>query len=71
MMSKNHHDAACKKQTLFFSATMPAEISKLADSILHHPVKVEVTPVSSTAETIKQAIYFVEKENKNYCWRIY
>lgn len=53
-----------KRQTLFFSATMPAEIQKLADSILHHPVKVEVTPVSSTAETIKQSVYFVEREDK-------
>jgi len=53
-----------KRQTLFFSATMPAEISSLAGSILNNPVKVEVTPVSSTAETIQQAIYFVEKENK-------
>ncbi|MBY0480567.1 MAG: DEAD/DEAH box helicase [Chitinophagaceae bacterium] len=53
-----------KRQTLFFSATMPPEISKLADNILKNPVKVEVTPVSSTAETIQQAIYFVEKENK-------
>ncbi|MCA6068417.1 DEAD/DEAH box helicase [Chryseobacterium sp. RG1] len=53
-----------KKQTLFFSATMPAEIQKLADSILNNPVKVEVTPVSSTAETIKQSVYFVEKEDK-------
>lgn len=53
-----------KRQTLFFSATMPSEIQKLADSILNNPVKVEVTPVSSTAETIKQSVYFVEKENK-------
>lgn len=53
-----------KRQTLFFSATMPAEIQKLADSILNNPVKVEVTPVSSTADTIKQSVYFVEKENK-------
>lgn len=53
-----------KRQTLFFSATMPAEIRKLADSILNNPVKVEVTPVSSTADTIKQSVYFVEKENK-------
>jgi ATP-dependent RNA helicase RhlE len=43
---------------------MPAEISSLASSILNNPVKVEVTPISSTAETIEQAIYFVEKENK-------
>ncbi|GAB0155254.1 DEAD/DEAH box helicase [Chryseobacterium sp. Alg-005] len=53
-----------KRQSLFFSATMPAEIQKLADSILSNPVKVEVAPVSSTAETIKQSVYFVERENK-------
>ncbi|HCA06678.1 MULTISPECIES: DEAD/DEAH box helicase [unclassified Chryseobacterium] len=53
-----------RRQTLFFSATMPSEIQKLADSILNNPVKVEVTPVSSTAETIKQAVYFVDKDNK-------
>ncbi|AZB11715.1 DEAD/DEAH box helicase [Chryseobacterium sp. G0162] len=53
-----------KRQTLFFSATMPGEIQKLANSILNNPVKVEVTPVSSTADTIKQSVYFVEKENK-------
>ena len=53
-----------KRQTLFFSATMPTEIAKLADSILHEPVRVEVTPVSSTAKTIVQSIYFVEKTDK-------
>ena len=53
-----------KRQTLFFSATMPNEIQSLADSILNNPVKVEVTPVSSTADTIAQAIYFVNKDNK-------
>ncbi|GEN68466.1 MULTISPECIES: DEAD/DEAH box helicase [Chryseobacterium] len=53
-----------KRQTLFFSATMPGEIQKLANSILNNPVKVEVTPVSSTADTIKQSVYFVEKDNK-------
>lgn len=53
-----------KRQTLFFSATMPPEITKLANTILHKPEKVEVTPVSSTAETIKQAVYFVDKNNK-------
>ena len=53
-----------KKQTLFFSATMPPEISKLANSILHNPVRVEVTPVSSTVEKIDQSIFFVEKDNK-------
>jgi len=54
-----------KRQSLFFSATMPPEIQKLADNILYKPVKVEVTPVSSTADTIKQAVYFVEKDQKN------
>jgi len=54
-----------KRQSLFFSATMPPEITKLANSILFKPVKVEVTPVSSTAETIKQSMYFVDRGNKN------
>lgn len=54
-----------KKQSLFFSATMPPEIVKLAASILHKPVTVSVTPVSSTAETIRQEMYFVDKGNKN------
>jgi ATP-dependent RNA helicase RhlE len=53
-----------KRQTLFFSATMPKEIQQLADVLLTNPSKVEVTPVSSTAETIQQALYYVEKQNK-------
>ena len=53
-----------KRQTIFFSATMPPEIASLANTILTNPVKVEVTPVSSTANTIKQSVYFVEKNNK-------
>ena len=53
-----------KRQTLFFSATMPAEIQSLANAILSNPEKVEVTPVSSTAETINQSLYFVDKNNK-------
>lgn len=53
-----------KRQTLFFSATMPPEIQKLANTLLVNPLKVEVTPVSSTAEKIQQGIYFVEKANK-------
>jgi len=53
-----------KRQTLFFSATMPPEIQKLADTILVDPVKVEVTPVSSTAENVEQHLYYVEKNNK-------
>ncbi len=53
-----------KRQNLFFSATMPKEILHLADSILQNPVKIEVTPVSSTAETVQQAVFFVKKHDK-------
>jgi ATP-dependent RNA helicase RhlE len=53
-----------KRQTLFFSATFPKEIQELANSMLRNPVKVEVAPVSSTADTINQSIYFVEKDDK-------
>ena len=54
-----------QRQTLFFSATMPNEIQSLANAILNKPAKVEVTPVSSTANTIDQSIFFVEKRDKN------
>jgi ATP-dependent RNA helicase RhlE len=53
-----------KRQTLFFSATMPPEIQKLANTILVNPSKVEVTPASTTAETIQQSMYFVERQDK-------
>jgi ATP-dependent RNA helicase RhlE len=53
-----------RRQTLFFSATMPPEIQKLANTILYNPAKVEVTPVSSTTETVEQLVYFVEKRDK-------
>ncbi|MBS1938827.1 MAG: DEAD/DEAH box helicase [Bacteroidetes bacterium] len=53
-----------QRQTLFFSATMPPEVQKLSASLLTNPVKVEVTPVSSTAETVQQEVYFVDKANK-------
>lgn len=53
-----------KRQTLFFSATMPPEISRLSSSILTNPVRVEVTPVSSTVEKIDQSVYLVEKNDK-------
>lgn len=53
-----------KRQSLFFSATMPDSIMALASSILTDPEKVEVTPISSTAETIQQKIYFVDQANK-------
>ncbi len=54
-----------RRQSLFFSATMPPEIVRLAASILRHPKKVQVTPISSTAEIIDQKILFVNRENKN------
>ncbi|MBN8701550.1 MAG: DEAD/DEAH box helicase [Bacteroidetes bacterium] len=54
-----------QRQSLFFSATMPPEIVKLAGSILQNPSKVTVTPVSSTVDIIQQCIYFVDKGNKN------
>jgi ATP-dependent RNA helicase RhlE len=53
-----------KRQTLFFSATMPAEIQSLANSMLSNPVRVEVTPVATTAETIDQRLYHVHREDK-------
>lgn len=54
-----------KKQSLFFSATMPPEIVKLAHTILQNPEKVTVTPVSSTVEIIHQQVFFVDRGNKN------
>jgi ATP-dependent RNA helicase RhlE len=55
-----------KKQTLFFSATMPPEIRQLASMLLRDPEKIEVTPVSSVVEIIDQSLYFVEKQNKRF-----
>ncbi len=52
------------RQTLLFSATMPMAIRELADTFLNNPEYVSVTPVSSTAEIIKQQIYFVDKSDK-------
>ncbi len=54
-----------KRQTLFFSATMPTEIARLANSILTDPIKVEVAPVSSTADTIDQHLFYVDRTDKN------
>ena len=53
-----------KKQTLFFSATMPPEITDLVNSLLHDPVKVAVNPISSPVEAIRQSVYLVDKGNK-------
>jgi len=55
-----------KRQSLFFSATMPPEIVKLAATILVNPAKVEVTPPATTVEIINQVVYFVDKENKRH-----
>lgn len=53
-----------KRQTLLFSATMPQDIQDLADRILIDPVRVEVTPQSTTVELIQQSVYLVEKQDK-------
>jgi len=53
-----------KRQTLFFSATMPSEVEGLAMSILRDPATVKVDPVTSTVDSIRQALYMVDKPNK-------
>jgi ATP-dependent RNA helicase RhlE len=53
-----------KRQTLFFSATMPSDIDALANTILSAPARVAVTPVASTVEKIAQSIYFVDRGQK-------
>lgn len=52
------------RQTLFFSATMPPAIQQLSAAMLRQPVRVEVTPVSSTADTVQQSLYHVAKKDK-------
>lgn len=58
-----------KRQTLLFSATMPQEITELSRKILHDPVRVEVTPQSSTVDAIEQRLYKVDKGNKKLLLR--
>lgn len=53
-----------ERQTLLFSATMPKDIEKLANSLLNNPVKVEVTPASSTVDKIDQSVYYLTKDDK-------
>ncbi len=53
------------RQSLFFSATMPPDIVKLANTILHNPIKISVTPDSSTVDIIRQSVFFVDKGNKS------
>lgn len=55
-----------KRQTLFFSATMPNEVVKLSQSILIDPIRVAVAPVSTTAEKVSQKVFFVDQKNKKY-----
>jgi ATP-dependent RNA helicase RhlE len=54
-----------RKQTLFFSATMPSAIANLSKSILNNPVNIEIKPVSSVADMIEQHLYYVEKPQKS------
>jgi ATP-dependent RNA helicase RhlE len=53
-----------RRQSLFFSATMPGKIVQLSRTILTDPVKVEVSPVSSAADTIRQYLYYTNKSTK-------
>ncbi|EYF03757.1 DEAD/DEAH box helicase [Chondromyces apiculatus] len=53
-----------KRQTLFFSATMPPDVRDLAERILVNPERIAVAPVATTAERIEQSVYFVERTDK-------
>ncbi len=53
-----------QKQILLFSATMPFKVEQLANTILNHPERIEVTPTSSAANTVGQVLYYVPKRNK-------
>ncbi len=53
-----------KRQTLFFSATLPNDIVALAHTLLHNPVRIEVTPPATTVDMIQQSVYYVSKEDK-------
>lgn len=53
-----------KRQNLMFSATMPYEITQLANKILVNPIRVEITPVTKTLDTINQSVFYVSKSNK-------
>ncbi len=53
-----------ERQSLFFSATMPDDIVRLANQILKDPVSISVTPPATTAETITQSLYYVDRSNK-------
>jgi ATP-dependent RNA helicase RhlE len=53
-----------KRQNLFFSATMPPEIARLADQLLRDPIKVAVTPTASTVASVSQRVLHIESSNK-------
>jgi len=53
-----------KRQSLFFSATMPPSIVKLSQKLLGNPEKVTIEPKQTTAERVEQALYYVSKKNK-------
>ncbi|MFA5543368.1 MAG: DEAD/DEAH box helicase [Bacilli bacterium] len=53
-----------KRQNLMFSATMPYEITQLANKILTNPIRVAITPVTKTLDTINQSVFYVSKSNK-------
>lgn len=55
-----------ERQTMFFSATMPPEIRRLAEGLLDRPVHVAVAPVSSTVDQVDQSVFFVEKAKKRH-----
>jgi ATP-dependent RNA helicase RhlE len=55
---------SARRQSLFFSATMPKEIGVLADEMLHNPLRVAVTPVAKTADRVKQSVIHVETKRK-------
>ena len=53
-----------RRQTTFFSATMPQQVARLAGDILIDPLRVEVTPSATTVEKVEQRVFFVETANK-------
>jgi ATP-dependent RNA helicase RhlE len=57
-------DLPSKRQNLFFSATMPADIRALAGELLHKPIEIAVTPVAKTADRVEQSVVFVEAAKK-------
>jgi ATP-dependent RNA helicase RhlE len=59
------HSVPKNRQTLFFSATMPPDVERLAMTILSDPANVKVDPVTSTVESISQSLYYVDKVNKS------